>query len=274
MTQLISIDRARAAIPSMEADADHIIVPLLEAASAAIERHCNRVFESTSHSEFHDGDGSSIVTMDIFPITAVSRVSAYPTAALQVWNTDDTTNSRATVAVTSTGLTLVAVASGVPTETSLTFATYPTIVAMAGAINALGVGWWAGSVFGWLSSSSADLLEQGAKPCLAAYADCELMSNEITCLGVEDGAGHIRLAECISSGYRNILVEYEAGFATVPADVQLACATMASNAYHALERNGGLRTERLGDYAFAAQDDAIFTAQVRRLLGPYRDFVV
>ena len=62
-------------------------------------------------------------------------------------------------------------------------------------------------VTGWSSWASADLLEQGARPCLAAYADCELMSNEITCLGVEDGAGHIGLAECISSGSRNILVE-------------------------------------------------------------------
>ena len=274
MTQLISIDRARAAIPAMEPDADHIIEPLVEAASAAIERYCNRVFASTSHSEFRDGDGSSIVMMDNFPITAVSRVSAYPTAALQVWNTDDTTNSRASVAVTSTGLTLVRVASGVMTTSTLTFAAYPTIVAMQGAINALAAGWAAVVVTGWSSWASADLLEQGARPCLAAYADCELMGAEITCTGVEDGAGHIRLAESISSGSRNILVEYTAGFATVPADVQLACATMVSNAYHALERDGGLRTERLGDYAFAAQDDAIFTPQVRRLLGPYRDFVV
>jgi len=268
------LDRARQAIPAMEPDADHIVEPLLEAASAAIERHCNRAFESGSHSEFHNGNGGNGLMLDNFPITAVSRVSARPTAALQIWNTDDTTNSRASVAVTSTGLELVRVASGVTTTSSLTFADHPTIVAMQGAINALAAGWEAVVVTGWSSWASADLLEQGARPCLAAYAACELMGDEVTCLAIEDDAGLIRLAESIGSGRRNILVEYSAGFATVPEDVQLACGMMVASAYHALERDGGLHSERLGDYAFTALPDGIFTPEVKKLLGSYRDIVV
>src|SRR5207247_8870650 len=51
-------------------------------------------------------------------------------------------NQRATVAVTSTGLNLTRVASGISsTDTSVTWAANATLNAVAAAVNALGNGW-------------------------------------------------------------------------------------------------------------------------------------
>ena len=274
MTQLITLDRARQAIPAAEPDADHILTPLIEAASAAIHRYCNRSFASAAYEEYYDGDGGDVLMLEHFPVTEVTRVSATPETALHVTNTDTTTNSRATVRVTDTALVLTRVASGSSTSSTLLFATYPTIVSLAAAVDSLAAGWGATVMSGWGPWASADLIACGGRPCLDQEAGCELMSEEVACRLVDGESGRVRLASFTGTGGRNLRVEYTAGFATVPDDVQLACATIVANAYHALERDGGLRSERLGDYSFAAQDDAIFTPPVRRLLGAYRDIAV
>jgi hypothetical protein len=274
MTELITLDRARQAVPAAEPDADHILTPLIEAASAAIERHCSRSFASAGYNEYYDGDGDDTLLLKHFPVTEVARVSASPQATLQITNTDTSTNSRATVRVTDTGLVLTRVAAGSSTSNTLTFATYPTISSLAAAVDSLGSGWAATIVTGWGSRASADLIACGGKPCLGEDAECKAMSEEIACSVVDGETGRVRMDSSPGTGSRNIRVEYTAGFAAVPDDVQLACATMVSNAYHALERDGGLRSERLGDYAFTAESDTIFTAQARRLLAPYRDYQV
>lgn len=274
MTQLITLDRARQAIPAAEPDADHILTPLVEAASAAIERYCNRSFASAAYDEYYDGDGGDTLMLEHFPVTEVTRVSATPETVLRITNTDTATNSRADVRVTDTGLVLTRVASGSSTSNTLLFATYPTIVSLAAAVDSLGGGWDATAGTGWGPWASADLIACGGRPCLDEEAGCELMSEEVACSLVEGESGRVRLASFPGTGSRNIRVEYTAGFATVPDDVQLACATMVGNAYHALERDGGLRSERLGDYSFTAESDAIFTAQAKRLLAPYRDYQV
>ena len=49
---------------------------------------------------------------------------------------------------------------------------------------------------------------------------------------------------------------------------------MVRNAYLGLERDGGLASERLGDYGFSARADSLMTDEVLRLIEPWIDWSV
>src|SRR5437016_672766 len=82
---------------------------LIAAVSAAIERWCRRNFVSTAYDEIYDGCGQDELVLRHFPLLSVERVAYEPTAVLRVQNTSASVQ-RATVQVTSTGLTLTRVA--------------------------------------------------------------------------------------------------------------------------------------------------------------------
>src|SRR5205814_8639251 len=91
--------------------------------------------------ELYSGDSGRFLQLDQYPILGVSRVAGCPSGVLTIKNTSSS-NQRATVAVTSSGLSLVRVASGTSsTDTSVTFAGNTTIQAVKNAVNALGNGW-------------------------------------------------------------------------------------------------------------------------------------
>src|SRR5262249_32191377 len=116
-----------------------------------------------SYDELYSGDGGGWLTLRHYPLLSISRVAADPTAALTVQNTSASVQ-RATVQVTATGLTLVHIASGTSTSTSLTFAGNATLSALATALTAVGPGWGATVTAGYESWASADLRAlQGAQ---------------------------------------------------------------------------------------------------------------
>ena len=53
---------------------DSVIDDLIASASEAIENYCGRQFAVTSHTEYHDGQGSGSVVLQYRPVTAVSGV--------------------------------------------------------------------------------------------------------------------------------------------------------------------------------------------------------
>jgi hypothetical protein len=71
---LISLDDIREALglESEEVKDDGFIINLINRASTRIESYCGRTFAASYYTEYHDGDGTSEVLLDQYPITHVS----------------------------------------------------------------------------------------------------------------------------------------------------------------------------------------------------------
>lgn len=229
MSDLITSARAKYGInqATFTAAEDTTIAALVTAVSKAVRRYCRREFDSQSFDQLYSGDGGCSLPLDQYPILTVSRVAGSPASVLTVTNTSSA-NQRATVAVSSTGLTLVRVASGTTsTDTSVTFAGNVTVQAVKNAVNALGNGWSVSIPDTTYSLwPSADLrATQGAVSAKDADAPLRIFVEDVDDFTTDEARGWlIRPSGGWTAGVNNYRVVYTAGYSTVPEDVQEACA--------------------------------------------------
>jgi hypothetical protein len=136
--------------------------------------------------------------------------------------------------------------------TSVAFSGNPSLAAIAAVINALGNGWSAAAAAaGYTSWPSADLRAvQGAFACKNANVDLSIHVNERAAYDLEMLTGTMfrmptfdplwifPYEQPIWVGGRNYWrVNYTAGDATVPGDVQEACAQWVAVLYHLTKRD-------------------------------------
>jgi hypothetical protein len=256
---------------------------------------CCRTLIQTTYTEYLSGGNYPYdqVFLKEFPVIAITRLATSPRSALTV-TADSNTNQRATIATTATGVTLTRVASGVSTSSSLTFATYPTITALAAAISALSGGWTATVQGPYALWSSADLKPlQGAYTVLNGGADLQIWTEEMGAAtnpnwvsndGYDDDWGPTtgwRLDEDAGilfgrfpRGHLNIRADYTAGFAVVPEDLQEACAQCVLDYYNAGRRDHTIQSEGLGPYNVTYSQLAKLPGlsdRVRNLCSYYKD---
>jgi hypothetical protein len=247
---------------------------LIAALSAAIERYCRRVFVSQALDELYDGRDHAELLLEHFPLVAVERVAFDPTAVVRIENTS-ASNQRAVVQVTSTGLTLTRVASGVSSSSSVTFAGNVTLTAVVSAVSALGNGWSASLVdANDANRASADLRGlQGALTAKDGAAELVLHRQELHDFTSDAARGILRRAAgwAGDAGYWRVM--YTAGYASVPEDVQEACAQWVAHLFWQTKRDPGLASEAIpGAVARVPQRDMPTSVQV--LLRPYRNLCV
>ncbi len=274
MADLITTARAKYNLDNRTTTAaeDTTLAALVTACSKAIKRYCGREFDSQQFDELYAGTGTPRLLLRQFPIVSVARVAYDPTTVLRITNTSSS-NQRATVAVTSTGLTLVRVASGtVSTDTSVTWAANATLTAVAAAVNALGNGWSANvAEASHNNRASADLRAiQGALNAKDVQAELKIHLRELASYDLDANRGVLLLGTAAwaegalwfgGTGYWRII--YTAGFATVPEDVQEACAQWVAALFWQTKRDPGL----VADVARIAMPPT-----TRQLLQPYRAF--
>jgi hypothetical protein len=224
---------------------------------------------------------------------------------LKVQNTDTVTNQRATVTVTSTGLTLVRVASGVSsTDTSVTWAGNATLTAVANAVNALGNGWSAqvvGDSNDYGKWPSADLYippsygdgvqSQGALTARGTNAELKLHTYELQGYQWDPRGWLLRAIPYTDPellhpedliwpvGINNFRIQYTAGYTTIPEAVQEACAEWVAAQFFLTGRDPALRSQRVSgaiaqEWTGLEPDTARPPAVVARLLAPYRRYTV
>src|SRR5712692_6958043 len=145
MIDLIDLDRARQNIPTSQNTDEPVISTLITGASRACRKYCRRDFTQTTYDELYSGTGDRRLFLRQFPLISVDSVRYRPVTVLKIINNLENT-PQARVSVTSTGLKLVRVTSGVSTtDTSITFAGNVTLTALQAAVNALASGWSASS---------------------------------------------------------------------------------------------------------------------------------
>jgi len=95
-----------------------LLATLITDGSDAVEKLCRRDFVARSYDELYSGNGEPPLFLQQYPIISVESVRYRPVTVLKIQNTDQATNQQARGAVTSTGLSLMRVASGESTTDS------------------------------------------------------------------------------------------------------------------------------------------------------------
>ena len=294
MSDLIGLERARLGIPAAVTGDERLLEALISATSRSIEKHCGRVFGLTAFDEYpYFGEvDRRVLVLSRFPVQSVESVRHSPASVLEISQTDTATNQQARVTVTSTGLDLVRVASGVRVASTLTYAANPTLGAMATAVAAPGGGWAARAVGTyslwpsadlWVSPRSGDTTRSaGALSCWGTYAPLYLHVGESSDYDW-DARGSITLRNLGGSipsfwfqggspyrvnAYR---VQYTAGFAEIPADVQEACVLWVQELYYLAQHDPSLTNSlTAGGAATGYASPQGMPAKTKAIIDPYR----
>src|SRR5262249_38910909 len=155
--KLISRERPRLNIATAAASDERTIDALIGACSDAIRKYCRRQFTLARRDEVLDGTRGERLLLREYPLQSIESVRFCPSVVLEVTNTSSS-NQQARVTVTSAGLELVRVASGVRSvDTSVTWSANATLQAVATAVSALSGGWSARAVSAYANCPSSDL---------------------------------------------------------------------------------------------------------------------
>jgi hypothetical protein len=287
---LITNARARVALPSAApagvGNDDSNINTLITACSRAIERYCKRRFVANDYDEMYSGRGERNLYLRNYPIRSVKSVRYRPVTVMKITClASSNTTPQARVEVLSTGLRLTRVTNGVTTVTTtgLTFAGNVTIALLGAAVNAADGGNWQWQSQGYDNWPSADLFcpngmvtdydyspaGQGALQCVqGSYAELKMHTYELQGYQINTRQGALLRAIPYTDpellhpedliwpiGINNFRIQYNAGFDTVPEDVQEACALLVANHF------------RLGPRETA---DVVVPAAIAQYLAPYR----
>jgi hypothetical protein len=301
MADLITLARAKYDIPESQGNTtyDNQISALITASSKLIQRYCRHDFVQASYDELYNGNGQRRLLLREYPLVSIESVRYRPVTVVKIINNDTVTNQQARVSVTSVGLTLVRVASGVKTtDTSITFAGSVSLQTVVNAVNALGNGWSAqvvGDASNYGSWPSADLYcpngattganaGQGSLTAWGQFAELKMHTYELAGFQIHNASGWLLRAIPYTDpellhpedliwpvGVNNLRVQYTAGYASVPDPVQTGCAQHVASLFRQFGKSSFLSAETTPQYAYAIDlVDAAVPPVVRMLLEPYR----
>jgi len=245
MSDLITLSRAKTSLANLTTTTteDATLGTLIQACSSAVGAYCGQDFVSTLFDELVDGSDTDVLLLRRYPIVEIQRVAANPVPVLRVRNSGG--NARASVAVRSTGMRLTRVTAGVTTiDDTVTWSSYPTLALLATAISALGNGWEAATFPGYGGWAAADLFAPaGAYACLDTYAMLRLHRDILDDWELHPDNGWLHRLGCDGVGWpagkSRYRVRYQAGYASVPADVQEACAQWVAALFYQTQTNPG-----------------------------------
>ncbi len=298
LADLIDLDFARQHLPTSKDSDEPTISTLITTATRAVQKFCRRDFGQQTYDELYNGLGDRRLVLRQYPLLSVQSVRYRPVTVLKILNNLANTPI-ARVSITNAGLTLTWTTNGVVnTNTSITWAANATVLAVQNAVNALGSGWSAAGE-GYDAWPAADLYcpngisgsagplpaAQGALTAAGQYAELKLHTYELAGYQLDQRRGWLLRAIPYTDpellhpedliwplGINNFRVQYTAGYATVPEDVQEACAELVATWFAQLGKNLNLHSEQLaGSYSYSVADlQGQLPDRVRALLHPYR----
>ena len=270
---LITLARTKLDIQSItDSSQDTLLASLITAVSDAIQKYCRRDFISKAYDECYNGMGDRRLLLREYPIISIQSVRYRPVTVIKIINNNTTQNQQARVTVTSTGLTLFRMASGVSSsDSSITYAGNATLNAIVTAVNVLGNGWSA-QIVGDVGQGagtgdyglwpSADLYlppsygggvsSQGALTARGQFAELKMHTYELAGYQFDPRGWLLRAIPYTDPellhpedlvwpvGINNFRVQYTAGYATIPEGVQEAAAEWVSILWSATQRDPAL----------------------------------
>jgi hypothetical protein len=240
---------------TLEYETEALIELLIQNIWAGIETHLGRNILSTSYSEIVDRPSDGTLVLKEPEVTSVTFIADAKEDGLTVEYTGSDEVAR--VEVTDSQVTLISRTGATTTTTAVDFATYVTTDAVATQI-ALQAGWTASVV---TSLPSAYLVRRGAWKAKDTQITLEAWDDSTAEYEVEYGEGLLRFDQGsrytgwpLSPRFR---VDYVAGYATIPGDVEQALLEAVKVAWDAGSQSAGVKSERIGDYAYELSDVAV-----------------
>lgn len=272
---LTSLANVREYIGTTPAYSDSLLCAAVNRASDVIEAELGRQVLSRSYSELYDGEGDAEIFLAQRPVTRVARVGVGRDPSHRVKNTS-TDAYRATVECSATVLRLIVTGGTNADDTSLTLASYTTAATLTTAINAIGKGWTAETVSYTYPKAAADVLPFPATYALGGVqVDLEVPRDQYQTTWGYNSYGVLRARDgaCWPCGHQNIYVEYTAGWATVPDDIEEVCIQLVKAMLDAQDHDFTIQSESLGDYSYSLGTEAFrakfLSDEMRRKLEPY-----
>jgi len=244
---------------TLKIEDNYLIERLIDRATYFLERYCHRKFMSRAYSrEIYYGSGHGNLILDQYPATTISRVSVGRTSAFSITNTTATNNASIEIAATALKYSVDGA-----TATSLTFSdvTNNTLTKLIGVINALaGTPWTATLLDSSLGArKSSDLLIRPGMYCKSpTVAYCEIPNDELTDYQLisptEDRNYGVLYCPGGWTRGQEYFVDYTAGYATAPIDLEDICIRLVVNRYNQSKKDGSIKSESLGDYSYTMAD--------------------
>jgi len=257
---------------------DTVLEHCIDRASDLIDRYCNRNFRArTRTNKLFWSDGSDTINLAEYPVTSVGRVCLGAVEALKVSNSS--ADAGYITVRCNTGIMVLTVVGGANAGiTSFTLADYTDLDALETAIDSTGSGWSSTVLSNKGAFEAIDLFDQGAfeandaEPFLE-IPDLPLQDHEFF-LDAERGVIHFD--NQIERTCR-IFITYTAGWvqADIPYSLEQAAIELAVNIYRKRKSDGGMKSEKLGDYSYTRFDtEGSIPPSVLFSIAPFRRLFV
>lgn len=258
-----------------EADREYFSA-LIGSAIEFVEKFCGRKFLLQEHTEVVRACQDGALILPNPPIESISRVCIYNMGG--VLTVSNSTAQVATVGTTDTGVKLLRINSGVSTESTLLYTSYPTLTSLATAITTLGNGWSASVASGFALYPSVDLMA-------AQYGSAV---GGVTLDYWEDWTGYVPMRTDTKKGiiqiadsdtispwvgpfgrFNTVRITYRGGFVDVPEGIKYATSELVKSAYSGAE--GRIKSESLGSYSYSLDDIDSLPMSIRKILAHYKE---
>lgn len=214
-----------------------------------IETAICRDLITTSYTEEYFLNGDNQIILENPKVTAVTQVAYEQEDGLTVEYTGSDESAR--VEVTDAAVKTISRTGATTTTTTSTFASNVTTTAMASTIN--GLSGWSASVVN--ARPAGFLMRRGARNAKGTSVTLEVWDDSDSEYEVDYDAGIILLDHRTQAENGKAYVAYDAGYTDIPADLEQVLLEMVKAGFDASGIGAGLKSERLGDYAYTVADN-------------------
>lgn len=247
-----------------------LLEELINRASDAIENWLHTIVKAQTGIREYVAGGRRTIGLRNWPVTAVTRVAHGPEIAFTIQNTDDTA-LRATVEVQDDKIVLTRIASaGTVDVATRAFADSATASAFASYISGLDNDW---EVTVHNDCLMADLYRVAGREATSSALNIEYPATTADVEHVDEESALLHLVSPICERGQ---VQYDAGYSTIPDDIEHACIMLVQELWNARGRDGTLQSETIGSYSYTMSNvstetvRSYMTPAIKALLQPYR----
>ena len=271
---LTSLENQKRYMRITTSDDDTMLTMLINAVSNGIEDVAGRQFASRSRHEWYNVSGQRRLRLRQWPVTDIRRVAWGYGTALTVTYSGDAIRAEISTSETSVRISTTS-SAGVVSTTNLLFSDYPATTSIAAAINL---------VSGWAATldenvPSADLAPMAGTDTVdravalyhaeraVAIASVDYQTGVIQMIGGVagwDGSHSLRrmgrqtgyeTETSFPIGHQYVLVEYTAGYTTMPGTIELLCNRLVADAYYEGWGPRNMTKATLGPFSWTASPD-------------------
>lgn len=262
---------------------DVILEKCIDRATAIIESHCDRKLKARTFYEFLMPEGDKTVRTEEHPINSIDTISYGSQTSFSISSDTGSTDVIATVGFDGTTLRLYKVTSGGSESTSsLLASSYATTSALVTQINS--------SVSGWSATLTKNaytrsLYRFGGRGVIDADCTLEFPRDNVSEYRVDFDTGRIHITEDRFPGIREddamanrfphgffpVFVQYNAGYSTVPDDLEQVALEISGDIFRERLQDRTLVSENLGEYSYTQAVIADLLAERTAKLDHYKE---